>query len=46
MICLPENKVKPFIEDMKSHGLETWEIGYVTDGNKSAELYKPELIEV
>lgn len=46
MICLAEDKVKPFMDQMKAHGLDTWEIGYVTEGNKSAELKKPELIEV
>ncbi len=46
LICLPEDKVKPFMADMTAHGLDTWEIGYVTEGNKSAELSKPELIEV
>lgn len=29
-ICLPEDKMKPFMNEMKSHGLEAWEIGYVT----------------
>ena len=32
--------------EMKNYGLDTWEIGYVTEGNKSAELRKPELIEI
>lgn len=27
--------------EMHAHGLDTWEIGYVTEGNKSAELKNP-----
>jgi hypothetical protein len=34
------------MKEMKEHGLDTWEIGYVTEGNKSAELNKPELVEI
>ena len=46
MVCLAEDKVKPFMDEMKTFGLDTWEIGYVTEGNKSAELKKPELVEI
>ncbi len=38
--------MKPFMADMTGYGLDTWEIGYVIEGDKSAVLLKPELVEV
>lgn len=46
LICLPQKQVEPFMQDLKAEGINCWEVGYVKEGNRTAELEKVELLEV
>lgn len=38
LICLPENKYKQFMKELEDEGINSWEIGSVREGNKTAIL--------
>jgi selenide,water dikinase len=38
LICLSETQYKQFMAELKDNGIDSWEVGYVKEGNKTAVL--------
>lgn len=45
-ICLPKKDAVNFMSELRQEGIDSWEIGYVRDGDNSAQLEKVELLEI